>query len=89
APGAPGMAPGAPGMPPGGPGATAKAEPPKTETKPEPKKPVDLSDDPFASERGEGGGKTTASRALGKALLKTLPIPRTQTLPAAKQKTAP
>jgi hypothetical protein len=76
-------------MPPGGPGATAKAEPPKTETKPEPKKPVDLSDDPFASERGEGGGKTTASRALGKALLKTLPIPRTQTLPAAKQKTAP
>ncbi len=97
APGAPGMTPGAPGaptysgpgMPPGGPGATAKTETPKKDAKPEPKKPVDLTDDPFASESGAASGKTTPSRALGKAILRSLPLPTRPAAPPAKMKPAP
>ena|GEM_PF-7107824 len=71
-PGAPGMmpgAPGGPGMAPPGPPAAAKAEAPKAK-EPEAKKPVDLSDDPFASEKPAEKGKTTPTGALGKAILK-------------------
>lgn len=72
-PGAPGMMPGGPagpGMTPPGPPAAAKAETPKPKEL-EPKKPVDLSDDPFASEKPAApAGKATPTSALGRALLK-------------------